>query len=396
VYPILCPALREITALATRCLHHESTTEEAIMSIELIPRADPGCGGTPHRVLQAKWAYTARRVPLAACSRLLAGEHIVPQAGDLMLARVRRIGKHAALEGPNGRRQTLFEGDEIVVACAARYAPDQFDARLPASLAPCHLVAGGGVAGVVIARHGAVSAPTELEPIALLADAQDRPANLSDHALQALQLAPARRPVTFASLGTSMNAGKTTSAAWLIRGLVRSGLRVAAAKVTGTGSGNDPNLLRDAGALRVLDFTDAGYASTCGLTLRELEGVAERLVAHLAADDPDAIVLEVADGLFQRETGALLQSARFQALVDGTIFSSNDAMGACAGAQWLRRHGLEPLALGGTVTRSPLARTEAAAATGLPVLGLDDLGHGATARGLWQAAGQSRAPGMAA
>jgi hypothetical protein len=306
------------------------------------------------------------------------------------------VGKHAALEGPAGRRQSLFEGDEIVVACAARYAPDQFDARVPAVLGPCHLAAGGGVAGQVVARHGGVSAPTELTLLGALADDDGRPVNLIDHALSPRTHAPGRRPVTLVSLGTSMNAGKTTSAAWLIRGLVRAGLRVGAAKVTGTGSGNDPGLLRDAGAVRVLDFTDAGYASTCQLELQQLRDVACTLVSHLVEERVDAIVLEVADGLLQAETAALVRDPAFQSWVDGALFSSGDAMGASAGVAWLTQQGPQPLAVCGALTRSPLARAEAAAATGLPVLGLAQLGDAATARGLWAQAAEARVRGLAA
>ncbi len=355
------------------------------MTLELISTSN--LHDTPElpRLLAAKRAYTTRRVPLAALGRLLAGDGVRPRAGDLMLARVTRIGKHAHLEGTDSRRAALFVGDEVLVACAARYAPDQFDARLPTSLAPCHLAAGGGVAGQVVARRGGLALPTELQPIGLVADPQRRVVNLADHALPAR--VPAVRPPTMASLGTSMNAGKTTSAAYLIRGLVRAGLRVGAAKVTGTGSGNDPGLLRDAGAVRVLDFTDAGFASTCDVDAATLATAAQTLVAHLAAEGVDAIVLEVADGLYQRETAALLRLPQFRALLDGAIFSSGDAMGACAGADWLSREGLRPLALAGAMTRSPLAAQEAAQASGLPVLDLDQLGHADTARRLWRQAG---------
>ena len=107
-------------------------------------------------------------------------------------------------------------------------------------------------------------------------------------------------------------------------------------------------------------------------------------------------MLEVADGLFQRETAALLQDPDFQPLLDATIFSSGDAMGACAGADWLRRHGLAPLALAGAMTRSPLAAQEAAAASGLPVLDLDALGAAGTARALWQQAAGRRTASVAA
>lgn len=364
------------------------------MKLELISTTDRHDAPALPRLLQAKRAYTTRRVPLQAMSRLLAGDGLQPRAGDLMLARVTAVGKHAALEGTDSRRATLFAGDEVIVACGARYAPDQFDARLPTSLAPCHLAAGGGVAGVVVTRRGGLAAPTELQPIGLLADGHGRVANLADHALE--PRVAARRPVTIVSLGTSMNAGKTTSAAYLIRGLVRAGLRVGAAKVTGTGSGNDPGLLRDAGAVRVLDFTDAGFASTCDVDPDALLVATRSVIAHLADDGVDAIVLEVADGLYQRETAALLRHPAFQALLDATMFSSGDAMGACAGADWLRREGLAPLALAGAMTRSPLAAREAAEASGLPVLGLDALSSPETARRLWQQAAAQRTGRQAA
>lgn len=365
------------------------------MNLDLIHVSALSNQPTLQRALAAKRAYTTRRVPLTAMTRLTFGEGVQPRAGDLMLARVMRIGKHAHLEGTDSRRAALFVGDEVIVACGARYAPDQFYAQLPTSLGRCQLAAGGGVAGMVVAMRDGIGAPTELLPIGLLADERGRVANLADHALSASNLPAARRPVTIVSLGTSMNAGKTTSAAYLIRGLTRAGLRVGAAKVTGTGSGNDPGLLRDAGAVRVLDFTDAGFASTCDVAVDVLVAAAQQLVSHLAEAKVDAVVLEVADGLFQRETAGLLRTDAFRALVDAALFSACDAMGASAGAEWLGAVGLRPLALAGAMTRSPMAAQEAASASGLPVLGLDDLGNPETARRLWNQAA-SRMSGLAA
>jgi hypothetical protein len=190
------------------------------------------------RALAFKRAYTTRHVPVGSLRGLLTDAQAVPRAGDLLLARVQRIGKHAQLELTDSCRSTLFVGDEVVVACAARYAPDQFEAYVPESLGACHLAAAGGVAAVVRSRHGAVAAPTELMPLGLLLNAQGQRINLAQHALPigSARLGAVARPFTIASLGTSMNAGKTTSAAYLIRGLARAGYRVGAAKVTGTGS----------------------------------------------------------------------------------------------------------------------------------------------------------------
>lgn len=333
------------------------------------------------RLAGAKRAYTARHLADTEAVQLLEDKALVPRAGDLVLARVDRIGKHAQLEQANGRKSSLFVGDEIIVAYAARYAPDQYEAHVPGDLAPCQLVAGGGVAATVLSRHAAISMATEITPVGLLADAAGRRLNLARHALPVRPLT-SPRPVTIASVGTSMNAGKTTSAAHLIRGLVRAGCKVGAAKITGTGSGNDPWLLRDAGAELVLDFTDAGHASTHLLSLPALHEVMQCLLTNLAAQRVDAIVLEVADGLFQGETAQLLQSPEFKRAVDGLVFSSGDAMGAAAGASWLRERGLPLRALAGVLTKSPLARREAQAAAGLPVFGLDELGDAAIARGL--------------
>jgi hypothetical protein len=365
---------------------------ESIPGLDTLP-CRPGPSLLARRIARAKRAYTARHLGAADAVRLLDGAALQPRAGDLLLARIDKLGKHANLEQPDGRRSALFCGDEVVVAYAPRYAPDQYEAHVPASLAPCHLVAGGGVAAEVVMRHAAIPAATDITPIGLLADARGERLNLARHAL-AKRPAGGTRPITIASVGTSMNAGKTTSAAHLIRGLTSAGFKVGAAKITGTGSGNDPWLLRDAGAAVVLDFTDAGHASTYLLDLPDLHDVMERLLSNLAARRVDAIVFEVADGLFQRETAQLLRSPEFRRVVDATVFSSSDAMGAAAGARWLGDCGLPVLAIAGTLTRSPLARREAQVATGLPVLGLDNLGDPATARGLLEiaAAGAAAAP----
>jgi hypothetical protein len=343
--------------------------------------SNPPLQGMARRLAVAKRAYTTRHVPLESLAGLLEDPHLVPRAGDLVLARVQRVGKHAAIELAHSRRATMFVGDEVLVSYAARYAPDQFLAEVPANLGPCHLAASGGVAATVTARHGSVAAPTELMPLGLLVDAQGERVNVSRFALPKGKPNGAR-PLTIASLGTSMNAGKTTSAAYLISGLVAAGLRVGGAKITGTGSGNDSNLLRDAGAAVVLDFTDAGHSSTFGLDLPALEGILNAVQTRMLAERVDVLVMEIADGLLQRETEMLLRSAYVQQRIDACVFSSGEAMGAIAGVQWLQAQRLPVLALAGTLTRSPLAKVEAEQATGLHAMGLDELGNADAARKL--------------
>jgi hypothetical protein len=323
------------------------------------------------RLKQAKAAHTTRRVRREAMSSLITGE-VTPRPGDVLLARVDKLGKHRQLELCNGRRSSLFIGDEIVVAYGNRYAPDQFEAVVPENLDPCHLVAAGGVAAWALSWHEAISAPTWITPLGIIADARGARLNLRD---TTLGNAPERwaRPFTAAVAGTAMNAGKTTTAAQLIYGAVRAGMRVAAAKVTGTGSGGDTWLMRDAGADPVLDFTDLGFVSTYRVAPAQVENIMDTLVYHLTMSGAELIVLEIADGLYQEETAALLSSPVFARNVDAMLFAASDALGAAAGVAWLRERKLPVVGIAGTLTCSPLALREAGQATALPVYRLSQL-----------------------
>ncbi len=334
------------------------------------------------RLLAATTSFATRNVPRSALQRLERGD-ASPRPGDLVLARVDALGHHRRLQRPDGRRRNLFSDDEIIVAYGNRYAPRQFEAIVPHGLEPCHLVAGGGIAAKALSWHSRiVRGPTHITPLGFVADAAGHTLNLADFALPARKPPASPRPALLAVLGTSMDAGKSTLSAHLTRGLVKAGLRVGFAKVTGTGAGDDLWLARDAGADPVVDFTDAGFASTYRLPLRDVEGIVERLLGHLHAAAADVAVVEVADGLFQPETAALVGSERFRAAVDGVLFASPDALGAAGGVQVLDAAGHKVIGVGGVLTSAPLQERETYLATRLPVLGRSQLADPATAKKL--------------
>jgi hypothetical protein len=330
-----------------------------------------GSGGALERVSRArlkaaKRAYVTRRVSLKEKFHLRS-DGVTLEAGDVVLASVVSIGQHQRIELPTGRRAELFPGDEIIVACGARYAADQFEAKVPETIGPCSLVAAGGIAAVQVNKHGRMKSATRIEIIGVLCDSAGRKINLRHYAL-AEPAAPARpRAQVIVVAGTSMNAGKTTTAASIIRGLRNAKLHVAACKLTGTGAGCDAWKYLDSGAVSTLDFTDAGHASTAGLAIPALEMIAATLLA--ASDDgADIIVAEIADGLLQAETAALLQSPVFRALIDSIVFAAGDPMSAGAGVDLLRRWGYEPAAVSGLLTASPIAIREAESVLDIPVV----------------------------
>ncbi len=341
------------------------------MSQDNIETTAQVCPIKTDRIALAKSAYTTRLVDKNTVKTLLKGNW-KPKSGDLVLARVERIGHHKRIELAHGRRSPMFVGDEIIVCYGHRYAPDQFESEVPNNLSECQLVAGGGIASRCLTRHDKTRVPTRIQPIGLLGDAEGNPVNIADWTVPNIET-KRPRPFVITVVGTSMNAGKTTTAAHLIKGLTRSGMKVGAAKLTGTGAGGDRWLMVDSGAIEVVDFTDAGFASTYQATLDELHQVQTHLMNHLHAQGAEAIVLEVADGLLQQETIMLLESPQFKENIDGIIFAAGDSMGAYSGVEWLRKRDLPVIAVSGCVSASPLASREAKRATDLSILTLKDL-----------------------
>jgi hypothetical protein len=339
------------------------------------------------RLARAKWAFTTRHVDRRDIDGLLPATtahttaHTVARPGQLVLARVTHLGRHEGLQLASGRCAELYVGDLVVVCLGDPCAPEPLDSV--AGLEPdagCELLAAGGVAGVVRHGQGRSELATRLQLLAHLADGDGRPINIRRYALPLPPLPPLRRPdvPVLLVVGSSMNTGKTTACASLVHGLARAGWRVGAAKVTGTGSLADVQSYADAGAAEVLDFTDAGHASTRHLDEATVETVARALVAELERRGCDVVVVEVGDGLCQRETAALLASAALRRCVRGLVFAAADTAGAVAGVQQLRQQGWPVLAFTGLLTTSPRAAAEAEAALmashdGTPSLGRDDL-----------------------
>ncbi|QGU07135.1 hypothetical protein COCCU_05955 [Corynebacterium occultum] len=318
--------------------------------------------------------------------QLLRGADVTPQVGDVVLARVVGINNHKRVETPDSRKAILFEGAVLMLAYGHRYAADQFLAHVPDNLDSCHLVAAGGIAGQVTERHAKIGAPTVIEPLGLLTG-DGGVVNLRDFAAYRNDTPvslPARtaRPEVIAVLGTSMNSGKSTTMACLANGLMKSGLRVASGKITGTGAGNDRMIYHDAGSAEVVDFTDYGYPTTFKMDMAAIRDLTINMVVDLTAKNVDVILVEIADGIYQTETYQLLRDENFQAVVDQVVFSATDALGARTGVQELLSAGLPVAAASGVMTSSPLAANEAGmvlAEFGVPVVGTYQLKDAAIA-----------------
>jgi hypothetical protein len=168
--------------------------------------------------------------------------------------------------------------------------------------------------------------------------------------------------------GTAMNSGKSMAAVaccWVLSSL---GYTVRASKVTGTASLKDILHMNDAGASHYTDFTLLGHPSTYMVSKEELLNIFNVLDLRYANNPKNYWVVELADGIIQRETGMLLSSDVVRSRIHRFIFCSNDAFGAIGGLNILKDHyDLKPDAISGVCSSSPLHIRELSTFTDIPV-----------------------------
>ncbi len=314
--------------------------------------------------------YALRRVPVENLASILPCSPY-PLPGDIALARLEKIGKNARLELASGRLCNLHEGDLLAVVFGNRYATQQFEGYARAEGNRCDILSMAGLCGLVESKHANVAEASKLRLIGTIGDVDGHPLRLRDFALFPVR-AP-RQPRVTVVCGTSMESGKTYTAMSLIIGLRRHEKRVAGIKLTGTAAGRDTWQMLDAGAHPALDFVDGGFPSTYLCTLDELLNLYSLLTAHTALQGAEWVVIEIADGLLQGETAALLQSPVFTATVDDWVFATSDPLGAAGGMRVLREWGIEPVAISGLISQSPLGMREVKAATGVECLTAGEL-----------------------
>lgn len=312
-----------------------------------------------------------------------------PRIGDLLAAEVISLGKHTMIETEHGVTLNIFPGDRLIGAFGYRYATDQYEGVVPQTWGEtCDLLSVGGVCGEVRSAHSSLGTPTRLRLLGAVCDAEGRTLNLRSFA-RPTPPAPLRGQVILV-VGTAMNSGKTTTVGTLARALSRAGFRVAAVKVTGTAAGKDGRFFASCGADPVLDFTHCGLPSTSMLERNDLLATYNTLLNRVAATRPDYVIIEIADGIFQRETRMLLESMTVRASVDHLFFAAGDSLGAESGVRRLRADGWPLRAVTGLVTASPLASREVEEEVGAPCLSIEQMLEGRLFELL---AGEALAPG---
>ena len=280
-----------------------------------------------------KIASATRNVNLA--SEVTISDDVVAQAG--MVIAVRALGRKTTyneIEDPVGRFVRVDEGDVIAGVLGERRALKGYAGIVPPSIKKgdrLNLLNMGGVIGLVTSANIELGPPREVEVLGAiltfpyLGERVGVPADVKKDAIAHSQTLPTCAPV-IAVAGTCMNAGKTFAASEVVKHLTKRGRRIAAAKLTGVSLRRDTLAMADRGAFKVLDFADAGAVST---KAGETPAIAKGLLRELDKHQPDAIVVELGDGILG-EYGVqdILRDADFRKHVVAYIMCANDPVAA--------------------------------------------------------------------
>ena len=304
----------------------------------------------------------------------------MPKAGDVAVFKVVELGKHTSLQGENGNNSYIFPGDYVMAAFGNRYATDQFEGYVPTQYhKEYHVLGKGGAIGVLASMHTKLEekGTTNLKLVGYVVDPKNnnKVLNTKYKDAQKIKFNPeAKRPYKIIlSLGSAMDSGKTTTAAFLARGLQDAKKKVAYIKLTGTVYTKDRHYVRDCGAQLAIDFSTFGFPSTYMCSRQEMLDLHETLLKKAATINPDYVIIEIADGLLQRETAMLLKNHNFMKQIDEVIFSAADSLGILSGLHLLKQHGIKPFAVSGLFTASPLLIEEVEGVINYPVLTLEGL-----------------------
>ncbi len=288
---------------------------------------------------------------------------------DYVVAEVRDPGAARRIELPSGRLVSLEPGDVVIGALGERAATLEAtgDWRAVGSDLRLDLLTSAGLFG------RATSVSGMLGPLARLAYRAHvvRGGRIlrMDHFVRAEPVSAYTTP-TLLIIGTSMSAGKTTTARAVIRHLVRSGLAVAGAKLTGAGRYRDILTMRDAGADPIVDFVDAGLPSSIGPAEVVRPAIAWML-SRIQRCQRDLAVVEAGASPLEPYNGELA----IDALGDSICFIALAASDPYAVLGVTEAFGVEPDMVTGIATNTSAGIALVERLTGLPAINVRDPRH---------------------
>lgn len=258
--------------------------------------------------------------------------------------------------------RTIRKGDVFVGVLGERQALKGYSGRLPRQIAvgdTLNVLNMGGIIGMCVSEHPELGPPLRVRVLGAVVKngttATPRHACIQDYALESCESLETSAPIIMVS-GTSMNTGKTHACASIVEQLTRSGLKVAAAKLTGASLMRDTRAMKESGAIAVHTFTDAGIVTST--SSHDIVPAAKGIIAKLNSYQPDVIVAELGDGFIgYYGVDDILQDKEIQRFVAAHVVATTDLVGAWASRQFfLERYHAHITVIVGPVTDNAVGK----------------------------------------
>lgn len=213
------------------------------------------------------------------------------ESGDYIAAEITDVGADTQIELTSGRMIDPLKGEKVIGALGVRHATLEATGswkEIPNS-GEMHMLTGAGLIGWMTSLSVFSPVPIGLKYIGHV--------KIRGHKVTMRQMVPKveLKPLDIPVIllvGTSMSAGKTTTARIITRQLKLMGKKVVAAKLTGAGRYRDILSVHDAGADYIFDFVDAGLPSTV-CTREEYVDAYHHMIALMANTDAEVAVIEI-------------------------------------------------------------------------------------------------------
>jgi hypothetical protein len=290
-----------------------------------------------------------------------------PVVGDVIYGKIDEIKQHNRLENKVGRIHYIHDNTKALFVLGNRYAADYYEAIMPLQIgSKIDLVSRSGLVAKVNKKNASIKDPTQVKVIGYVCDQDGNIVNTINYKKNKNKTKTKTKSKLILSLGTNMNSGKTTTAAMCCWTLSKAGHYVTASKITGTASLKDILFMQDSGASKILDFSYFGYPSTYMMNYDEMDSM---FLEFEALNSKGYWVVELADGILQRETSYLLENKYFRSRISKIIFSANDSFSAISGLEILKdKFSYKVDAVSGVVSGSPLMIEELDKYTDIPVI----------------------------
>ena len=224
------------------------------------------------------------------------------ETGDYVVGEVGQPHGLSSIELANGRMVEVAEGDLVVGAFGQRCATLEAvgDWRFIGDDLQMEALTAAGLFGKVTSKSAFLPAllPLKYRGHVLVAGKKAAMRNF----VPILPEVPFTLPIVLI-VGTSMSAGKTSTAKAVVRLLKEADLKVVGAKLTGAGRYRDILTVKDAGADWIFDFVDVGLPSTA-CPPEEYRGALRQLLARVMEVDADVLVAEAGASPLEPYNGA--------------------------------------------------------------------------------------------